>query len=43
MQPDDGEYEPLLGCIALEQSGVAVDMIGHGLLPVRYMDAKGLP
>ena len=43
MQPEGGEYEPLLGYIALEQSGVAVDMIGHRLLPVRYMDAKGLP
>ena len=43
MQPEDGEHEPLLGYIALEQSGVAVDMIGHGLLPVGYMDAKGLP
>ena len=43
MQSEDGEYEPLLGHIALEQSGVAVDMIGHRLLPVRYMDVKVLP
>ena len=43
MQPEDGGYEPLLGYIALEQSGVAVGMIGHRLLPVRYMDVEVLP
>ena len=40
MEPDDGEFEPLLGYIALEQCGAAVDLVGHRLLPVRYMDAK---
>ena len=40
MEPEDGEYEPLLGYIALEQCGAAVDLVGHRLLPVRYMDAK---
>ena len=40
MAPEDGEYEPLLGYIALEQCGAAVDRIGHRLIPVRYMDAK---
>ena len=40
MEPNNGEYEPLLGYIALEQCGAAVDMIGHRLLPVKYMDAK---
>lgn len=40
MEPSNGEYEPLLGYIALEQCGAAVDMIGHRLLPVKYMDAK---
>lgn len=40
MEPDNGEYEPLLGYIALEQCGAAVDMIGHRLLPVKYMDVK---
>jgi len=30
MKPnDDGEYEPLVGYIALEQAGAAVDMLGH--------------
>ena len=41
-EPEDGEYEPLLGYIALEQCGAAVDMIGHRLIPVRYMDVKAL-
>ena len=40
IQPDNGEYEPLLGYIVLEQCGAAVDMLGHRLLPVRYMDMK---
>ena len=43
MTPDDGEYEPLLGYIALEQCGAAVDRVGHRLLPVKYMDVKSLP
>jgi len=42
MTPVDGEYEPLLGYIALEQCGAAVDLIGHRLLPVRHMDLKSL-
>ena len=40
MQPENGEYEPLLGYIALEQCGAAVDMLGPRLVPVQYMDAK---
>ena len=40
MQPENGAYEPLLGYIALEQCGAAVDMLGHRLVPVKYMDAK---
>lgn len=40
MQPLEGEYEPLIGYLALEQSGIAVDMLGHRLIPVRYMDLK---
>ena len=40
MEPNEGEYEPLLGYIILEQCGVAVDMIGHRLIPVKYMDVK---
>ena len=40
MEPEEGEYEPLLGYIPLKQCGAAVDLIGHRLLPVRYIDAK---
>ena len=39
-KPNGGEYEPLLGYIVLEQSGVAVDRIGHRLIPLTYMDLK---
>ena len=37
---DDDEYEPLLGYVILEQAQAAVDMIGHRLVPVRYIDMK---
>ncbi len=40
MSPEDGTYEPLLGYIPLEQSQVAVDMLGHRLVPVRHVDLK---
>lgn len=40
MHPQDGVYEPLIGYIILEQCGAAVDMIGHRLVPVKYMDLK---
>ena len=40
MIPDNGEYEPLLGYVILEQSQVAVDMLGHRLVPVKRMDLK---
>ena len=41
MEPDqDGEYEPLLGYIALEQAGAAVDMLGHRLVHVKRVDLK---
>ena len=42
MVPTEGEYEPLLGYIPLEECGAAVDLIGHRLLPVRHMDLKAL-
>ena len=39
--PDhDGEYEPLVGYISLEQAGAAVDMRGHRLVHVRRIDLK---
>jgi predicted aspartyl protease len=41
MQPnEDGEYEPLVGYIALEQAGAAVDMLGHRLVHVKRVDLK---
>jgi len=40
MKPADGEYEPLIGYITLEQSQAAVSMMGHRLTHVRYMDMK---
>ena len=41
MNPDDeGEYETLIGYIALEQAGAAVDMLGHRLVHVKRVDLK---
>jgi predicted aspartyl protease len=41
MKPDEkGLYTPLIGYIVLEQSEAAVDMLGHGLLRVGYLDAR---
>ena len=40
MTPENGEYEPLLGYIPLESCGAAVDMLGHRLVPVKYLDLK---
>jgi hypothetical protein len=37
---EDGEYEPLVGAIALEQAGAAVDMLGHRLVHVKRVDLK---
>lgn len=34
------EPEPLIGYITLEQSQAAVDMVGHRLTHIRYMDMK---
>ena len=41
MEPEDGEFEPLLGYIALEQCGAAVDLVGHRLLPGTVHGRKG--
>jgi predicted aspartyl protease len=40
MHPSDGNYEPLVGYIILEQCQAAVDMVGHRLLKVAHMDLK---
>ncbi len=43
MEPSDGNYEPLIGYIVLEQSMASVDMLEHRLVPVRHLDLKTLP
>src|SRR6266446_9768266 len=40
MKPADGEYEPLIGYIVLEQSLAGVDMVGHRLVPLKHLDLK---
>src|SRR5712691_242778 len=40
MKPQDGEYEPLIGYLVLEQSQAAVDILGHRLVPIKHMDLK---
>jgi len=42
MEPEDGIYEPLIGYIILEQSQIAVDMLGHRLIHVKKTDLKKL-
>jgi predicted aspartyl protease len=40
MKPENGEYEPLIGYLILEQCQAAVDMLGHRLVAVKRMDLK---
>ncbi len=40
MPETDEPYEPLVGYMVLEASQAAVDMVGHRLTHVRYMDLK---
>jgi predicted aspartyl protease len=40
MDTSDGTYEPLIGYIPLEQSGILVDMLGHRLKAAKYLDLK---
>jgi predicted aspartyl protease len=42
MNPADGEYEPLIGYIVLEQSLAGVDMLGHRLVPIKHLDLKSI-
>jgi len=37
---EEDDFEPLLGYVILEQAQAAVDMLGHCLEPVRYIDMK---
>lgn len=40
MQPANGEFEPLISYIVLEQSQASVDMLAHRLVPIKHMDLK---
>ena len=40
MKLENGEQEPLIGYVILEQSQAAVDMLGHRLIPIERMDLK---
>lgn len=40
MKPRNGDYEPLVGYIVLEQSQAAVDMLGHRLINLKKTDLK---
>ena len=41
MQPrQDGSYEPLMGYIVLESSQAGVDILGHRLVHIKYLDLK---
>jgi len=40
MSPADGDYEPLIGYIVLEQSLAGVDLLGQRLIPLKHMDLK---
>jgi predicted aspartyl protease len=43
MNPERGEFEPLIGYIVLEQSLAGVDMISHRLIHLKHFDLKYLP
>ena len=40
MHPSNGQYEPLVGYIVLEQCQAAVDMLGHRLVHIKKTDLK---
>ena len=40
MEPADGQYEPLIGYIPLEQAQAAVDLLGHRLVKISRVDLK---
>ena len=40
MEPKEGQYEPLIGYIVLEQAQIGVYMVGHRLVPVKNLDLK---
>ena len=42
MKPENGNFEPLIGYIVLEQSQASVDMLGHRLVPSKHIDLKAV-
>ena len=40
MEPEEGEFEPLIGYIVLAQSQAAVDILGHRPIHVERLDLK---
>lgn len=40
VETENENGEPLLGYVILEQAQAAVDVLGHRLVPVRYIDMK---
>jgi len=40
MEPRNGDYDPLIGYLVLEQSQAAVDILGHRLVFVKHLDLK---
>ena len=40
MKPEQGEFEPLIGYIVLEQSLAGVDMLSHRLIHLKHLDLK---
>jgi len=42
MELEGGRYEPLVGYVTLEQSGIAVDVVHHRLLRVPHLDLKSV-
>lgn len=40
MEPNDGVFEPLVGYIVLESSQAGVDILGHRLVHIKYLDLK---
>ena len=40
MEPADGQYEPLIGSIPLEQAQAVVDLVGDRLVKVSRVDLK---
>ena len=39
-EPADGQYEPLIGYIPLEQAQAVGDLVGHRLVKVSRVDLK---